>query len=52
VQQLENIKDVCLMEFASCYTLQGKKRGGIDIPYVIRYVKYNKHIDVDSYYKE
>lgn len=40
------------MEFASCYTLQGEKREGFEKPYVIRYIKYNKHIDPNNYCRE
>ena len=47
----EAIDHICLAEFASSYTKKGTKRRNNAKPYVIRYVKYNKHKDFDSYHR-
>ena len=44
------IENICLAEFASSYTRKGRKRSNSKKPYIIRFVKYNKHKDRDNYY--
>ena len=46
------IDTTCLAEFVSCYTKTGKKRKGNNKPYVIRYVKYNRHNDIENFCRE
>ena len=46
------IENICLAEFASSYTRKGRKRANSKKPYIIRFVKYNKHKDRDNYYRE
>ena len=52
VQHPEYIENICLAEFASCYTKKGIKQKMYGKPFVIRYVKYNRHKDPDNYYRE
>lgn len=52
VQHPELLDGICLAEFASSYTKKGIKHKNQQKSFVIRYVKYNKHRDLDNYYRE
>ena len=52
LHHLEAIDHICLAKSASSYTKKGTKRRNNTKPYVIRYVKYNKHKNIDNYYQE
>jgi hypothetical protein len=52
VHHIETINHIHLVEFASSYTKKGTKHQNSDKPYVIRYVKYDKHNDLENYYRE
>lgn len=45
-------EDICLAEDVTFYTMGSKKAKRRKKPYVIRYVRYNEHIDPNNYHRE
>lgn len=45
-------ENISLAEYIAFYTFESKKIKRRKIPHVIRYVRYNQHIDPDNFYRE